>query len=523
MPKDKIRLTWKVAFSFLFACALFPAAAEVPFCALRFGYRFPQPDKWPEMRAALEKNRQACVDEVWFSTGVSFPSLAWHEEHARQCAKAADDLRKLGIIPSIELQTIIGHTDDIVGSGDCSGQDWGTMVSADGLAAKHVSCPRDPKLIAYFVRVSELHAAWKPGSVWVDDDMSYRNRAPVRKPGNRLAGCFCDTCIAGFSRAEGKTWERAALAQAIRSDAAMRKRWDDYSCAGMGELTRAIAAAVHRISPQTVMGYQYGSQLQPAIPRGLYDGSGHPVRLRPGALAYWDTDPYDQLDKAYLLQTKLHGVHGEKWIEACCPEIESCPRTFACRTAQGIILEAFENLALGMDFLSMFVADARTDETAEFYADGLFPRLAEAHAFLQGYHAANGGTHPCGFSRADCQRDGAFTGTFAGYRLDPRAHGGLWRGQCAFAPLSDTRHADRFFDGIDEFLRAVRPRRRREDADHVRIGCAGVCDAARTRRRVARDGCDRERLDRPTGAGDGLPERRPGRREGGGLASAGGR
>ena len=36
-------------------------------------------------------------------------------------------------------------------------------------------------------------------------------------------------------------------------------------------------------------------------------------------------------------------------------------------------------------------------------------------------------------------------------------------------------------------------------------------------------GGDRERLDRPTGAGDGLPERRPGRREGGGLASAGGR
>ncbi len=397
MPKDKIRLALKGAFPFLLACAIFPAAAEVPFCALRFGYRFTQPDKWPEMRAALEKNRQA-FDEVWFSTGVSFPPLAWHEEHARQCAKAADDLRKLGIIPSIELQTIIGHTDDIVASGDCSGQDWGTMVSAEGLSAKHVSCPRDPKLIAYFVRVAEMHAVWKPGSVWVDDDLSYRNRAPVRKSGNRLAGCFCDACIAGFSRVEGKTWERAALAQAIRSDAAMRKRWDDYSCAGMGELTRAIAAAVHRISPQTVMGYQYGSQLQPAIPRGLYDGSGLPVRLRPGALAYWDTDPYDQLDKAYLLQTKLLGVHGEKWIEACCPEIESCPRTFACRTAQGIILEAFENLALGMDFLSMFVADARTDETADFYVDELFPRLAEGHAFLQGYHAANGGTHPCGFS-----------------------------------------------------------------------------------------------------------------------------
>ena len=393
----KFDLARKAAFTSLLALAIFPAVAEVPFCALRFGYRFTQPDKWPEMRAALEKNRTA-FDEIWFSTGVSFPPLAWHEEHARQCAKAADDLRRLGIVPSIEIQTVIGHTDDILGTGDCSGQDWGTMVSADGLAAKRLSCPRDPKLIAYFVRVAEMHAAWKPGSVWVDDDLSYRNRAPVLKPGNRLAGCFCDACISGFSSAEGKAWTRATLAHAIRSDAAMRKRWDDYSCGVMGELTRAIAAAVHRVSPETVMGYQYGGPLYPAIPRGLFAGSGIPVRLRPGAGAYWDSDPYDQLSKAYCLQTMLNGFRGEKWVGVCCPEIESCPRTFACRTAQGLILEAFENLALGMDFISMFAADARTDETTDFYADGLFPRLAAAHAFLKGYHSANAGTRPCGFS-----------------------------------------------------------------------------------------------------------------------------
>ncbi len=396
----KLDLVGNVAFPFLLSLAFLPVeqtTADVPFCALRFGYRFTQPDKWPEMYAALEKNHPA-FDEVWFSTGVSFPSLAWHEEHARQCAKAADDLRRLGIVPSIEIQTVIGHTDDIIGTGDCSGQDWGTMVSADGLPAKHLSCPRDPKLIAYFVRVAELHAAWKPGSVWVDDDLSYRNRAPVLKPGNRLAGCFCDACVSGFSRAEGKTWARPALAQAIRTDAAVRKRWDDYSCGVMGDLTRAIAAAVHRVSPETVMGYQYGGDLYAAIPRGLFAGSGIPVRLRPGAGAYWDTDPYMQLDKAYCLQTMLNGFRGEKWIGACCPEIETCPRTFACRTAQGLILEAFENLALGMDFLSLFAADARTDETTDFYADDLFPRLATAHAFLRGYQAANKGTRPCGLS-----------------------------------------------------------------------------------------------------------------------------
>ena len=378
-------------------CALAASAQDAPFMALRFGFRYTHPDQWPGMRKALEKNLGA-FDEVWFSTGVSFPPLKWHEEHARQCAVAAADLRQMGVVPSIEIQTIIGHTDAILARGDCSGRSWGTMVSADGLAAKELSCPRDPRLIDYFTRVAELHAAWKPGSMWVDDDMSYRNRAPLLKDENYLPGCFCDKCIAGFSVADGRQWNREELTRRIRADEAMRSRWDEYSCEGFAAVNRAIAATVHRVSPETVMGYQYGGRLRPAIPRGLFEGSGLPVRLRPGAGAYWDTDPHLQLGKAYYLQGIMRGVRSEKWVGACCPEIETCPRTFSCRTAQGIILEAFENLALGMDFISAFVADARTGEPVEYYADRLFPRLRAAHSFLKGYRDANLGTRPCGLS-----------------------------------------------------------------------------------------------------------------------------
>jgi len=49
----------------------------------------------------------------------------------------------------------------------------------------------------------------------------------------------------------------------------------------------------------------------------------------------------------------------------------------------------------------MFVADARGDETTEFYADTLFPRLAAAHPFLKGYRDANVGTKPAGFTVAE--------------------------------------------------------------------------------------------------------------------------
>jgi len=373
------------------------AASDVPFCALRFGYRYTQPDKWPEMREALAKNRGA-FDEVWFSTGVSFPKLAWHEEHARQCAAAADDLRRMGVVPSIEIQTIIGHTDAILGAGDCSGQDWGTWVGADGTVARHVSCPHDPRLAAYFAHVGELHAAWKPGSMWIDDDVTLRNRAPMKDGSLALFGCFCDRCLADFAKREGRAWTRADLAASVRREPSVAARWEAYQCENFAALCRTVAAAVHKVSPETVFGYQYGYSGRPAIVKGIFDGCSIPVRLRPGAGAYWDTDAHQQLAKAYDLQGLSEMMGHPDWIGARCPEIESCPRTFACRTAQGIVLEAFENLALGMDFVSMFVADARTDETTDFYADRLFPRLKAAHPFLKGYRDANVGTMPCGFS-----------------------------------------------------------------------------------------------------------------------------
>lgn len=57
----------------------------------------------------------------------------------------------------------------------------------------------------------------------------------------------------------------------------------------------------------------------------------------------------------------------------------------------------------GQDWGTLVSADGRTDETTDFYADRLFPRLAAAHVFLKGYHDANRGTKPCGFSVAgDC-------------------------------------------------------------------------------------------------------------------------
>ena len=396
MNNRMIGMTVALALGAVLASGL-QAKAEEPFCALRVGWNTAEPKFWPQMREALAKNAKA-YDEVWFSTGITFPKMEWHERYAEYCKAAAADLRRIGIEPSVELQTVIGHTDYDVETGDHSGKNWlQTMVSCEGKAAKHIACPRDANVRAYFTRVVELHAVYRPAYFWVDDDCSYRNRAPISKPSLQLPGCFCDNCLRGFREAEGRDWERSELAAAIRRDPEVRRRWDLYAGEGYAGLMQTLGEAIHRISPETRMGYQFGGNLNPVIPQGMFRGTRHPARLRPGASAYWDTDPLEQLDKAYELQRILGPVHGAEWLGGICPEIETCPRTFASRTPQGIILEAFENLALGCDFISMFAADyGRVNEKIDFYADRLFPRIAAAHDFLKAYRDLNVGTVPCG-------------------------------------------------------------------------------------------------------------------------------
>lgn len=87
-------------------------AEPMPFMALRFGSESTTEANWPGMRQALAMSSNA-FDEVWFSTGVSTPPLAWHKKRAALCARAARDLRALGIVPSIEIQTIIDNFDII--------------------------------------------------------------------------------------------------------------------------------------------------------------------------------------------------------------------------------------------------------------------------------------------------------------------------------------------------------------------------------------------------------------------------
>lgn len=368
---------------------------EPPFQIIRLSARETNNQaKWCEAFSAITAN-VGCCDELWFSTGIGFPSLETHRHNASIQAKAAEECRGAGIRPGLEIQATLGHSDlpDI----DLSGRNWRGWTGSDGREATKCNCPRDPRLAEYFEEVGRIYAAWKPSSIWLDDDLRLNNHRPVTD--GSIVGCWCERCVGDFSAIEGLAWTRENLTRAMAADPELLNRWETFSFGSLSNLAGRIAAAVHEVSPETRMGYQHGlwrNGKQSAIYRALYDATGLKVGSRPGGGAYYDHNPYAQIGKAYeaMLQKEMLSGAAEV-IGQMCEEVESWPRKFSCRTPQGVLLESIESLALGMDSVSYFISDSRYEKMS-WYGNRFFRVLAANRACLKGYADANRGTLPTG-------------------------------------------------------------------------------------------------------------------------------
>ncbi|MBE6397683.1 MAG: hypothetical protein E7046_11825, partial [Lentisphaerae bacterium] len=134
--------------------------------------------QWAKTFKALNENRGAC-DEVWFSTGIGFPKIEWHRAHVKRLAKYADQLRSVGIIPSLQFQATLGHQDKVTLQEGIEGKSWGGFTGRGGLECRACNCPRQPKFLAYIREMARLYASFMPGSVWIDDDLRIAGHAPA--------------------------------------------------------------------------------------------------------------------------------------------------------------------------------------------------------------------------------------------------------------------------------------------------------------------------------------------------------
>ena len=384
----------------LAACAL-AAHGDGSLMLMRLGSGHTASDEqWAKTFSNLKEYRGAC-DEVWFSTGCGFPSIEWNREHAKRMARYAEQCRAAGIVPSLQVQSTIGHSDAVRVKN--SVMSWRGFTGRGGEACRECSCPRNEKFIEYFREVSRAYAAFRPAWVWIDDDLRIMGHAPA-SPWSKMVegwiGCWCPDCIAAFNAETGGAWTRETLDAAMSKDAALYDRWEKFSFAGVANVSRAIAEEFHAISPDSRLAYQHGAyrnDAQLAIFQALHEATGLPVGSRPGGGAYYDIDPYGPAFKGFLSARQRKCLGDPGFIEVWCPEVETYPRTFAGRTAQGILVESFMSLACGMNAVSMLIMSPAS-ETDEWYGRNLLKPISDERPFFDAYVAACAGTVPAGFA-----------------------------------------------------------------------------------------------------------------------------
>ncbi len=350
---------------------------------------------WQKLLAQLEKNKAAC-DEVWFSTGGNILSVGEYAKQAAEYTEYAEDLRKAGIIPSLQIQVTLGHGDMFSRSCGYEELKWQTWVGVNGEKCHYVSCPRAPEFLEVLRASSELHAQWHPASVWIDDDLRPGNHEPAWEP----YGCHCPDCIAAFSKQEGCEYTREELVEAYRADSELEKRWRKFATESLGGVAEVIAKAFLKISPETRFGLQHCHELHRMdVMEALQKVSGKRVSSRPGGGAYSDHVPYAIPDKSFLLQMQMFEQQGYDVIGAVCAEIESCPRGFCCKTSHGHRVESLLHLAMGMDSLSYFIMSPDI-ETPEWYGENLLEPLAKEAACYHEFAEYNADTVPSGIGLA---------------------------------------------------------------------------------------------------------------------------
>ncbi|MBQ7695772.1 MAG: hypothetical protein IJT50_11695, partial [Lentisphaeria bacterium] len=132
---------------------------ERPLMMIRLRAGHERPEVWKRLFAELVRNRDCC-DEVWFSTGIGFPELDRHREMSALMASHAEELRGAGIVPSLQVQTTIGHSDGLVESAGAEGKTWGSYVGVHGEECRYVNCPRQPGFLAYQEEMARIYASW---------------------------------------------------------------------------------------------------------------------------------------------------------------------------------------------------------------------------------------------------------------------------------------------------------------------------------------------------------------------------
>jgi hypothetical protein len=251
---------------------------------------------------ALVKEYRDVVDEVAFFTSLTHPPLprAVIEERAGRLAEILPRFRALGVSAGINHLSTIGHHDENLDNS--LREPWQHLVGEDGTVSRSCYCAADPQVREYIRACYVALAKARPDFLWIDD-VRLEGHGPVR------FSCFCNPCVAAFSRDVGQTWTRETLVAALRGGSrdhrlALRKQWLAHNRAYLDAILATVRAAVDEVDARLPLGLMTGETayggygFREFVPT-LAGKAHNPVKWRPGGGFYTDDTPLALLDKAH--------------------------------------------------------------------------------------------------------------------------------------------------------------------------------------------------------------------------------
>ena len=341
---------------------------------IRLGGNCSQP-QWRDPFLEVVRKNPGCCDEVWLGSHFAFPPMEKHESLVAALKETIGIFKAEGIQVSTQITNTLGHG-QCAEVADCSAYNYegspaGHMVGSDGIRAGYCFCYNDPHVRAYSQKVTETYASLKPHTMWIDDDLRPENHESTYV-------CFCDSCMARFNQLHKSSLSREKLVRLLNDDVQWREKWVNFIRAGLADFTRHLAEAVMRVSPDSLMAYQYPHVSNYAgadnkfFFQAMKDASGRPPASRAGHSYYEDSNPLILLEKAYRI-LYCNRMLPDFVIDRR-PEIENIPHVPFCKTIFGTMTESALYLAMGCTGLTYSIAGGA--EKPEDYRDRILQGIS---------------------------------------------------------------------------------------------------------------------------------------------------
>ena len=328
---------------------------------------------------------QGVTDEITLFTSETHPPLPLGVILGRVSTlqKRMETARARGYRSGVNILATLGHHEENLAN-SLSG-DYTPMTDPDGKVCRGSFCPNDPRLHTYITQIYEAVAAIHPDYLWIDDDVRLMGHGPIK------ACCFCDTCVALFTKRSKTSFSRESLRDALNDSAPgtlperlkLRRAFLQHNRDTICELFKLIEATVHKTAPGLPLGFMTGDRFYEGYGFDTWAGvlagpSKSPVLWRPGGGAYREDHLDDFPDKAHAMGRQVALLPDS--VRCIQSEVESFPYQRLKKSVHATSMEAAAYIAGGCTGAAFNVLSQYDEPLDEFVP--LIAGLKEARPFL---------------------------------------------------------------------------------------------------------------------------------------------